>query len=496
MKKDRIHIAKMKAKALKLKFEFQDNTEKVQVISVPLAKIHMNKNLFQNREGDYSSETVNRIVEAVKNGEFNWEVFDPILLWKSPKNGKLYILSGHSRTEAFRRLAKEDSDFIAIPSKIIEVSEKEAIRIAKESNNLSTKESNTERANYYRMLRKDTTEKEMIASAKKNEGKNWRHIVNLSYLNPHGFLIDSLKSLESGDITSKNNISTISDWVGEARSLHNELTDSHENEIANWLIKEAYGTKPGQFSNKRDFLDRLYAAIEKKTAFGKFKSDQSLNLRNAIAKNPSELEWDKQVSHAKKNLNEAEKAFKEKSEKFYQAVLERRIKKEKANDLLNPYAMAYGNAKSKLNKILSKKLDVRKEGTHQAVLFGFNNRSDLRNRIRQKFQGKFFINKDLGRPILVKSTGIDHAVFKRARLINPEFKLVDEVVVSAFINLDKVLMMASYIGHAGSRKKRERGIRYHYFEYTHKYRGAEIDFEVVVRENKNGDMFYDLIDVK
>ena len=137
---------------------------------VPLGKIQFARELFQNREEEYSEETVQRIIEAVQTGNFRFEVFDPVLLWRNPK-GQLIVLSGHSRTEAFNRLsAMGMSDFDRIPAKIIEVSKEEARRIALESNTLSTRETDAERAGYYRMLRDQGADgADVDQQARKNE---------------------------------------------------------------------------------------------------------------------------------------------------------------------------------------------------------------------------------------------------------------------------------------------------------------------------------------
>ncbi|MDJ1505163.1 hypothetical protein [Xanthocytophaga agilis] len=42
------------------------------VVNVPLSQIKTNKSLFQNREDDYSQESVNRILAAVNAGTFRF----------------------------------------------------------------------------------------------------------------------------------------------------------------------------------------------------------------------------------------------------------------------------------------------------------------------------------------------------------------------------------------------------------------------------------------
>lgn len=93
---------------------------------VNLDKIKTNTQIFQNRDNEYSERSVFSILNAVNNNTFNWQELDPILLFRDKNDlfGHLYILSGHSRTEAFRRLSAQGKkykgkSFDKIPAKII-----------------------------------------------------------------------------------------------------------------------------------------------------------------------------------------------------------------------------------------------------------------------------------------------------------------------------------------------------------------------------------------
>lgn len=136
---------------------------------VPIKWIGTNKR-FQNRESDFSTRSVTNIIEAVKDGSFRWSNLDPIILWQpnraveelkvfEKERPRYYVLSGHSRLEAFRRLydmqaTAQGRDFGYIPAKIeVGISFEETQKIALNSNTLSTKETDIERAAYYRTLR-------------------------------------------------------------------------------------------------------------------------------------------------------------------------------------------------------------------------------------------------------------------------------------------------------------------------------------------------------
>ena len=152
------------------------------VVLVPLADIHINTGWFQNRQDHFSTRSVNNIVEAAHSGEFRWSNFDAVTLWRHPEDNLLYMLSGHSRLEAFSRLCAmgaraEGKDFCKIPAKIESgIDLEQAQRIALESNTLGTKETDLERAAYYRQIRlqEDANLSNLKKMAKRMEGQQ-RH---------------------------------------------------------------------------------------------------------------------------------------------------------------------------------------------------------------------------------------------------------------------------------------------------------------------------------
>jgi hypothetical protein len=289
-----------------------DVNNQLSVLSIPLSKIFIKRDWFQNRKNDFSQESVTRILEAVKNGSFQWQVFDPVLLWKNPQDEKLYILSGHSRTEAFKQLSREGityqgKTFNSIPAKIILASIDQAKKIALESNILSTKESDVERANYYRNLRKAGKPlKDILELAQKNEGKDASKIFSFSFLSENGKAYDALENLDKADQQSKSIIQTVANWLGFARNRFPMLSDYHENEIFDFLvIHGGYGNKKGQLYNRAEFIQRIESLINKNSFFGKLDPQKPLNIRSLIYKDSFEIEHEKRVNLALKELNES-----------------------------------------------------------------------------------------------------------------------------------------------------------------------------------------------
>jgi len=337
------------------------------VVPIPVTQIHVAKHLFQNRETDFSEESVSRIVKAVEAGAFRWEVFDPVVLWSAP-DGKLYILSGHSRTEAFRRLARMGyGEFKVIPAKIFRGSQAEAVKIALNSNTLSTKETLTERAAYYRKQREAGIKaKEVEDEARDREGKNATTVIALSYLNPNGQALQAVSTTEGSEVTGSQNALTLATWLGEARRRFPELTNSHERELYDWLVGGAYGTRAGQISNKPEFLNRVQSLILKNTVFGAFNAGAPLNPLNRAVKSSVEAEYERELADARRNLKDAEEIL----------VLKEKEFKERSNDpvaivrALGPFEAAVRMRKIELMRLVMKKDDVRDAVRSQTTLFG------------------------------------------------------------------------------------------------------------------------------
>lgn len=346
----------------------------LRVIDLPLDQVSVNHEWFQNRATPYSARSVDNIVNAVDTGNFKWVNFDPITVWRSPK-GELFILSGHSRTEGFRRLCESEAKvkgrtFCKIPAKIVEgISLAEARKIATESNTLSTPETDIERAAYFRKLRMDgMSDKDLKETARRTEGRNANTILAFSFLNPTGKAFTALRALESGDATSKNNVANIARWIGNARMRYPMLDNSHENEIYDWLvIHKAYGTSRGQISSEREFSDRLFSIINRRIEFGQFQPGP-LNIHKLLSKSPSEQQYDHQVNEAQEKVKRVEKELKEK----INDLARRGATKEQIQKLTVGLEAALRNARVELQKLLQDKGRILEQAKKEPTLFGIH----------------------------------------------------------------------------------------------------------------------------
>ena len=286
------------------------------VVNVPVQAISVRHEWFQGRATPYSIRSVENIFAAVRENKFRWVNMDPVTLWAAP-GGKLYMLSGHSRLEAFTQLCKanasaEGKSFCNIPAKIIaDITLEEAKKIALQSNTLSTKETPLERAAYYAQLRRNNVDPATIkAQAKRLEGRNYIAVLAYSYLSPTGKTLNALQALENGDADSNNIMTSVARWIGNARQSY-LLTNTHEDELYDWLItRRGYGSGTAQVSNEREFKSRLSSIINRRTTFGKL--EERLNIQSFLQRSPVEQQYDQQLQAAKQAVLDAEKGLKSK----------------------------------------------------------------------------------------------------------------------------------------------------------------------------------------
>lgn len=282
---------------------------------IDLDHIHMDLKNFQNRKKPYSEHSVQNIVDAVLNWNFDFRIFNPIIVWRNSKDNKLYILSGHSRYEAFKRLSTKHRDndsvieftiktwynFDNILTMIMDdISFENAKFIALMSNALATIESDTERAEIYRSFRELNKSKKFIEEFwRKCEKNNWPRIESYSFLNPNWVIINALESFEN-NTDEINIIRRVAKWVWFIRMKHPELSDMHEKELFDWLIDRWwYGTRPWQINNQSKFIDVVSKHLEEIKNKWLFNSERSLNILKIQSLSNSMKEYNKLIKDLK-----------------------------------------------------------------------------------------------------------------------------------------------------------------------------------------------------
>lgn len=339
---------------------------------VPLGTIKINRELFQGREKAFSKRSVDNIVEDAMSGRFAWENLDPITLWRSP-DAELFLLSGHSRLKAFELLAAEGlrvdgKGFDRIPAKIRSGSLEAAQRMALESNTLSTKETDIERAAYYRRLRQDgQEEKKILAQCRKNEGRNWSNIYAYTFLSPSGNTWAMLKQFAEGEDQSATLAKTLAKWIGAARRELPMLTAEHEAELHAWLFEnKGYGTGAGQVSSEREFAEKVGVFVQKNTFFGEFDQGKPLNIMSAQYKSPTEQEYDKVIAEKTKQLADLDKEMRQKIKN----LTDRSANADDIARIIQPYEIGLRNLRVELSRLLQKKSEVLEYSKNEIRLFG------------------------------------------------------------------------------------------------------------------------------
>lgn len=323
---------------------------------VPLTDIYTDEKNFQNRGDRYSEKSVRSIVDAVANGNFNWFAFDPVILWENPADGKKYVLSGHSRTQAFRQISKQHPDWLVdglsfdyIPARIYRGTFDDAKRLALNSNTLATPETLTERAAYYRSIRnrQGITKGKDLKTLKERalRENNGQMIWDLSYLPENGISFDSLKAFKLGEQSGSTEnflrLATICQWIGKAFQIYKGLSTAHDRELFNFLMTGGYGSKSGQyfnFTSLNDRLQKLYAknvANDKKTnANGEYTEPFQIA---AYKKDDATLDT---LDNLKKDAAEAYKQLKSKLKE----LRENNATREQIFQVATPYFNGWANA--------------------------------------------------------------------------------------------------------------------------------------------------------
>lgn len=348
---------------------------------VPLDQITTDEKRFQNRFTAFSSDSAGKIVAAVEQGRFNWGLFDPVILLKNPAYPKYVVLSGHSRTAAFRKLAQQKrkangQGFAAIPAKIIETDLDTAREIALNSNTLATPESVIERAAYYRsLIERGTPREEVKKKVQATELKNWTLVWSLTYLNPRGKTMAALNALQGKDLTSNKNLEVIASWIGQTREAMPELSDFHENEMFDFLRME-YGKS---FSNLREFQQKVRTIIaQRQTMFETFKPDTPLNLFATTSKSSYQLEYEARERDLINKVRELDKEIKRKRTTLVQRLkgqgLSETQRRAELDRILAPLESALKTQQIKLAELQRTKGDVLKAERSAPALFGITPR--------------------------------------------------------------------------------------------------------------------------
>ena len=369
-------------------------TTKQKIVDTPIKNIKEDVSKFQGRDENYSMNSFIAVVggkvkQALEDGEiteqqakqiledanqyhketnrrdpeitlenlppkrFYWNEFGQVALWKN-KAGELFVLSGHSRFNSSKFLSKYFPEFEEIPTVIYEeakgISFEEAQKLALESNYLQTKQSLGSNIKYLQQLRANgIDEKRIKAASKQFFGKEGSDIYTYSFLNPNGYMFQALTALEVD-----NTVRDIAKWIGKIREIYRQLTDSHENELYQFLVED--NTYKTRFKNMNQFIE----FVERKTQNSFFDSTQPLNLKN-ITVNPTERYFKSELSDLKEKLRKSQdelqkKAIAYKNKNLPEEEINKRLKP--ILDMINRYTVEIAELEAKAKELDSSQINL------------------------------------------------------------------------------------------------------------------------------------------
>ncbi|HMY41809.1 MAG TPA: ParB/RepB/Spo0J family partition protein, partial [Chitinophagales bacterium] len=280
--------------------ELKDNATGVQ--RKPLSEIHTDEKRFQGRD-KLNEQVVNDIAENFSDADQ-----DPIHIWKDPKDGKYYVLSGHHRYYGAKKAGRTD---IKIQDRTGDFTEAQAIKFATEEANANrSMETPLERAKTLRKKREKGDSKEDIQKFLNKEGKNKNYVENLSHLNPNGKAIASLNALEnSGDKVTQKEAEKIADWIGEARKQNKNLTDQHENELFDFLMNK---NSSKRITTKAELISKIASL----TNTLDFDPSKPLNIERYKYKSEGEKLYEEEVEKHKNKISELQQKINDINDRF------------------------------------------------------------------------------------------------------------------------------------------------------------------------------------
>jgi len=200
---------------------------------IAISQIHTDTKRFQNRQDAFSESSANSVAE-----NYDPNKFDPIVVWKDSKAGKLFVLSGHSRYEGMKRRNAKN-----IPVRYFKGSESEAIQFAKvEANRGATQETLIEDLAAYRMMRDGDETRGIKKSSKTELQKIFKGKVQkldaYSYLSPGGLFVNALSQANTSNYPY---LERNAQWIGMVRKENHELKNSTEDNIFHFFYSDKTG---------------------------------------------------------------------------------------------------------------------------------------------------------------------------------------------------------------------------------------------------------------
>lgn len=452
------------------------------VKTIPLSDLYTDEKRFQNRK-KLNEEIVENIVNNFKPTDL-----DPLVVWYDKKQGKTFVLAGHHRFEALKRLKHKN-----VPVKFANddyPTEADAIRYAKEISNANrTLEEPYERAAIYRKYREEGYSEKEINDKAALEGKNRSYILNLSCLNPKGATMSTLVQFsQTQSKADKNEAERVADWIGQARRNAPELTDAHEKEMFDFLMNKEASKRT---TTKVKFLEYVRAC------WNPFEPTAPLNLARMKYQSEGEKQYDEEVERYKtlisdlqnnignlkdRFINPANKDFVTPEAPDYMAV------KKIADNKIAEYNTQIQYYQKELLKLYSNKQSYLKP-TGQIALFGslpiFKTLKEAKKYFKAwaytHLRGKKVFHKELDKYVVFSSKGIDHVLSSKISL--KKMYLIQQA--------EEMLKNSHLIAFVEDYKKRDNIKGAYRMRTTATFEGEEVKVILTLREGENGVVYYD-----
>ena len=452
------------------------------VKTIPLSDLYTDEKRFQNRK-KLNEEIVENIVKNFKPTDL-----DPLVVWYDKKQGKTFVLAGHHRFEALKRLKHKN-----VPVKFANddyPTEADAIRYAKEISNANrTLEEPYERAAIYRKYREEGYSEKEINDKAALEGKNRSYILNLSCLNPKGATMSTLVQFsQTQSKADKNEAERVADWIGQARRNAPELTDAHEKEMFDFLMNKEASKRT---TTKVKFLEYVRAC------WNPFEPTAPLNLARMKYQSEGEKQYDEEVERYKtlisdlqnnignlkdRFINPANKDFVNPEAPDYMAV------KKIADNKIAEYNTQIQYYQKELLKLYSNKQSYLKP-TGQIALFGslpiFKTLKEAKKYFKAwaytHLRGKKVFHKELDKYVVFSSKGIDHVLSSKISL--KKMYLIQQA--------EEMLKNSHLIAFAEDYKGRDNIKGAYRMSTKATLEGEEVKVILTLREGENGVVYYD-----
>ena len=452
------------------------------VKTIPLSELYTDEKRFQNRK-KLNEEIVENIVKNFKPTDL-----DPLVVWYDKKQGKTFVLAGHHRFEALKRLKHKN-----VPVKFANddyPTEADAIRYAKEISNANrTLEEPYERAAIYRKYREEGYSEKEINDKAALEGKNRSYILNLSCLNPKGATMSTLVQFsQTQSKADKNEAERVADWIGQARRNAPELTDAHEKEMFDFLMNKEASKRT---TTKVKFLEYVRAC------WNPFEPTAPLNLARMKYQSEGEKQYDEEVERYKtlisdlqnnignlkdRFINPANKDFVNPEAPDYMAV------KKIADNKIAEYNTQIQYYQKELLKLYSNKQSYLKP-TGQIALFGtlpiFKTLKEAKKYFLSwaltHLRGKKVFHKELDKYVVFNRKGIEHTL--SSKISFEKMKLI--------LQAEEMLKNSHLITFAEDYKGREHIKGAYRMSTKATLEGEELKVILTLREGENGVIYYD-----